>query len=377
MKIAVIGLGSSGSMALWHLSGTPGVEVVGYEQFGIGHPHGGFSGESRLFRTAYHEGAKYVPLLLRARELWLELGAVSGRKLFHDLGVLSVGRESDATFQRVLESVRRHDLPHERLTADQLRSAYPAFDVAEDEAGVMDTLGGALSPELGVLSAIEQAQLRGATVRDHEQITALEQLESGVRVVSQSGTEDFDRVVVTAGSWASYLRPELADLTEVRKIVLTWFVPQDASEFVPGTLPCFIRDRGDFHVFGAPILDGYSAKISSDVNGPAGAARPEEIELRVAPGQLSAFGSQVQGLFPGVWSEPVRYSVHHDSYTSDKTPIIDRVGDVVTVAGLSGHGFKLAPAFGELAAQLAVTGSAPLWHQDFSIAAHEPLNVSA
>lgn len=376
MRIAVVGLGSAGSMALWQLSQVPGVEAVGYEQFGIGHAHGSFSGESRLFRTAYHEGAKYVPLLMRARELWAELGAASGRELFRNTGVLSVGRETDATFQRLIDSVERHDLPHERLDVARLRADYPALDFADDEAGLIDALGGALTPEMAVLSAIEQARLHGAVTHEHEPITAIEPRDSGVRITAKSGTADFDRVIVTAGSWADHLNPELAELTEVRKIVLTWFVPQDAAQFAVGTMPCFIRDRGDFHVFGAPMLDGYSIKISSDVGGVMTEDRPEQINLRIDSNELSAFGAQVQQLFPSIWPEPVRYSVHHDSYTADKTPIFDRRGDVVTVAGLSGHGFKLAPAYGELAAQLAVRGEGALWHPDFAMAAHGPVHAA-
>ena len=53
-RIAVIGLGTTGSMTAWHLSRLPGVEVLGFEQFGLGHSYGAFTGESRLFRTAYH-----------------------------------------------------------------------------------------------------------------------------------------------------------------------------------------------------------------------------------------------------------------------------------------------------------------------------------
>lgn len=60
MKVGVIGLGAIGSMALWQLA-KRGVDVTGFEQFGIGHDRSGVGGESRLFRVAYKEGAQYVP----------------------------------------------------------------------------------------------------------------------------------------------------------------------------------------------------------------------------------------------------------------------------------------------------------------------------
>lgn len=374
MKVAVVGLGSTGSMALWLVSRMPGVTAVGFEQFGIGHPHGGYSGESRLFRTVYHEGEKYIPLLARARTLWSKLERASGRRIFHDYGVLTVGREADAAFARLRESARTHRLAHERLGTAALRARYPQLDIADDEVGLLDVGGGALRPELGVISAIEAARREGAAVREHEAVGAIVQTGHGVDLITASGSQHFDRVIVTAGSWSKLLVPEIADLTETRRIVLTWFVPRDAGAYSPEALPCFIRDRDGFHVFGAPIVDGYSAKISRDVEGPLDVDRPENMSLRVEPEDLSAFGARVQRLFPGVLPEPVRYSAHHDSFTSDKTPIIDSRRDVIVVAGLSGHGFKLAPALGEIAAQLAVDGVAPLRPPDFSIAAHAPVH---
>lgn len=376
MKVAVVGLGSVGSFALWQLAATPGIEAVGFEQFGIGHGYGGYTGESRLFRAAYHEGAKYVPLLRRSRELWLQLSELAGRSLLHPFGVLSVGREQDEPFQRLLDSVRRHELPHERLDAAALRERYPQLHVRDDEAAVLDLQGGALRPELGVLSALEQAQRLGAQVHDHARIHRIETGPDGVRIVGDRESIEVDRLIVTAGSWGGELAPVVRDLVEVRRIVLTWFVPKDPAAFAPERLPCFIRDRDGFHVFGAPVVDGYSAKIAGgDVWGKVVGARPEQTQLRLDAAAVSEFGHRVTELFPGVWPEPVRYSVHHDGYTVDKTPVVDWAGsgNVVVVAGLSGHGFKLAPALGELAVQLATAGGAPLYHPDFAISVHKPI----
>ena len=79
--VAVVGLGAMGSMATWQLA-QAGADVVGFEQYGLAHDRGAIGGESRLFRMAYHEGAEYVPLLRRARELWGELAEATGRPLF-------------------------------------------------------------------------------------------------------------------------------------------------------------------------------------------------------------------------------------------------------------------------------------------------------
>jgi sarcosine oxidase len=68
--VGVIGLGTMGSMAMWQLA-RRGVSVIGFEQFGIGHDRSAAGGETRLFRTAYKEGAQYVPILKEAQRLFL------------------------------------------------------------------------------------------------------------------------------------------------------------------------------------------------------------------------------------------------------------------------------------------------------------------
>ncbi|GAV97286.1 glycine/D-amino acid oxidase [Corynebacterium glutamicum] len=374
MKIAVIGLGSTGSMALWHLSNIPGVEAIGFEQFGISHGYGAFTGESRLFRMAYHEGSTYVPLLKRARALWSSLSEISGRELFHNFGVLSTGKEDEAPFQRLVESVERYELPHERLTAAQMRKRYPGLNFRDEEAGIVDLQGGALRPELAVFSAIEAAQANGAQVRDHQKITSIE--DKGDHVVIQAGEETtiVDRVIVTTGSWTSELVPSIAPLLEVRRLVLTWFLPNNPVDFQPENLPCFIRDRDGFHVFGAPCVDGYSIKIAGlDEWGVPLSAHVEDEDLRLDRDAVSEFGRKTHELFPGVNPEPNRFSVHYDTYTADKSPIIDAVDNVIVLTGGSGHAFKLSPAYGELAAQLAVGNTSPLYSEDFRIASHEPI----
>lgn len=375
LRVAVIGLGATGSMALWQLSQQPGVEVTGFEQFGLGHGYGAFTGESRLFRTAYHEGAKYVPLLLRARDLWQDLESQAGRDLFHPFGTLTVGREDTAPFQRMLGSVAAHRLPHERLTAEELRRRYAGLHFRDDEAGVVDQLGGALRPELSVLSALECSLRNGATIHEHERILDVTDTGAGVTVATDRRELTVDRVIVTAGSWATELVPRIRELVEVRKMVLTWFLPQVGSDFDPVNLPCFIRDRDGFHIFGAPCVDGYSVKIAGmDIWGQPDTARVEDADLRLDRAEVSEFGAKVHELFPGVRPEPSRFSVHFDTYTASRDPIIDRSGNIVVVTGLSGHGFKLATVIGELACELALAGQAPGLHPDFTVAAQSFLN---
>ncbi|MDR7391676.1 MAG: FAD-dependent oxidoreductase, partial [Armatimonadota bacterium] len=68
----VVGLGGAGSSAAYHLARRR-LRVLGLEQFGPGHDRGSSHGRTRITRQAYFEHPHYVPLLLRAYELWQDL----------------------------------------------------------------------------------------------------------------------------------------------------------------------------------------------------------------------------------------------------------------------------------------------------------------
>ena len=72
--VIVIGLGGMGSAAAHHLSAR-GSRVLGLEKFGPVHNRGSSHGGSRITRQSYFEDPAYVPLLLRAYELYEDAGA--------------------------------------------------------------------------------------------------------------------------------------------------------------------------------------------------------------------------------------------------------------------------------------------------------------
>ena len=79
-KLAVIGLGSIGSMALWQASRLSD-SVVGFEAQSPGHARSAVGGDTRLFRMLYRGTPSYYPILERSRRLWAELEAESGQHI--------------------------------------------------------------------------------------------------------------------------------------------------------------------------------------------------------------------------------------------------------------------------------------------------------
>jgi glycine/D-amino acid oxidase-like deaminating enzyme len=78
----VVGLGAMGSSTAYHLA-KRSAKVLGLEAFTPAHEKGSSDGESRIIRQAYFEDPAYVPLVLRAYELWNQLEAESDEELLN------------------------------------------------------------------------------------------------------------------------------------------------------------------------------------------------------------------------------------------------------------------------------------------------------
>src|SRR5919199_5783138 len=114
-------MGSSASFQL----ARRGQRVLGLEAFEAGHTFGSSHGESRIIRLAYYEHPSYVPLLRRAYALWEATQAEVGRELLRLTGGLFIGRADSPLVEGSLLSARTHRLPHELLSADQIRARFP------------------------------------------------------------------------------------------------------------------------------------------------------------------------------------------------------------------------------------------------------------
>ena len=357
--VLVIGAGSVGSMALWQLSKREGVDVVGIEQYGRVHSHGSYAGESRVFRTAVHEGGTYVPMIRRSRELWRELERESGRAIYSEVGALSIAQEGFPDFETALGTVHEFDLQHRLLDTDELRAEFPQHRVHDGDVGLLDAHGGGLRPEVAVMSALDLAERNGARLFCNTTVIDVEERPNGVVVRTTQGAWLARTVIVASGSWSTRLFPDLNRLLRLQVLGLTWFMPRRPELFAPERFPVFLRDAGPVHFFGAPSFDGYAFKACTNPEWPV-FRDVAEVPRAHTREELIRIGQRAAELFVDVNPEPVRESVHHCAYTPDRLPVVDASasGRIITVTGLSGHGFKFSPRLGEWAAALA-TGATP------------------
>ena len=377
----VIGLGSIGSMALWQLSQQPALTIIGVDAHPQVNLRSSYAGESRLFRTAVKEGPVFNDHANASIDLWRALEASSNRPILEQCGALSIGPADFEAMRTTREVVKRYNLPHEMLTAEELHSRFPQFSQDPDDAGILDTRGGVLRPEVAVTAAHTVAEEHGAQLYFDTRVTDLQSDADGVKVYTDAGTFAAGQVIVTIGSWTTQLLPQLSAYVEVRPIGLTWAMPRSIEQFQPEVFPVFMRDRvaadgSVTHWFGAPTLDGSSIKIGTYPEPWVSPISPDDRPADYTPEQLSYVGSLVAECIPDLIASPVRHSVHHDSYASNQIPIFDHIDTddrIIYATGMHGNAFKFAPSYGKMLADMTTTGSSDLWRDEFSLSAHETL----
>jgi glycine/D-amino acid oxidase-like deaminating enzyme len=188
-----------------------------------------------------------------------------------------------------------------------------------------------------------------------------------------------DRVLVTAGAYLPALLPGfLPRRLKVLRRVLAWTRPDPREVARLAAMPVWgvFAPEGFFYGFphGREGVEGF--KLACHV--PAGAAveegvDPERVERTVHAGDLAPLTEFLTRYLPAARGEFVRAAVCLYTCTPSSDFVIDHVqGDrrVWVAGGFSGHGFKFAPALGELLAEAVETGDAPAPLRVFARARH-------
>lgn len=356
----VLGLGGMGSAALLHLADR-GRRVLGLEQFGPAHARGSSHGESRIIRKAYFEDPAYVPLILRSYELWADLERRTGRSLFLRTGGLMAGHAGCAVVEGSARSAREHNLPHEWLSAADLRRRFPVARPRDDEVGLLEPDAGILFPEECVLAHVQAAVAAGAEARFGTRVAGWSVAPDGaVEVTTDRGVETADTLVICAGPWLGAVAADLGLPLRVERQVMYWFRPAaDPAAFRSDRFPIFILERrGELPSYGFPALRGGDLKIGFHHGGAT--VTPETVDRVVAPAEIAAMRQSLAGWLPDAAGECTRAVVCLYTNTPDENFVIGLHPDrpsVVLAGGFSGHGFKFCPTVGEILADLATTGA--------------------
>lgn len=376
-RTIVVGGGTMGLAAAWALA-RRGAKVMVLERFSHVHERGSHSGFTRIIRESYHEGAGYVPLVRRADLLWRELGERAGEALLVRTGMFECGPPGDPGYEATLSACREAAVEHELLAAEAARRRFP-FVVPDGWSGVYTPSAGYLrvGPCLDALR--REAMSFGADFRYGARVRELA-LGDRARVLLDDGEVlPADRVVVAAGAYLPELLPGFLPgrLTVLRR-VLAWTRPGPGEASRLAGLPVWGVFAPEGFFYGFPHADegarGFKLACHVPVDGEVG-VDPETVDRSVHPADLTPLAEFLERYLPAARGDFVHAAICFYTCTPSWDFVIDHVpGDsrAWIAGGFSGHGFKFAPAIGELLAEAIVSGEAPTALRPFARARHLP-----
>ena len=354
--VIVVGLGGMGSAAAYHLAAR-GRRVLGLERHQPAHDQGSSHGGSRIIRQTYFEDPGYVPLLLRAYELWEKLAADARRDVCRLTGGLFIGPPDCQTVAGSLRASRQWDLPHEVLDAAEIAARFPNFTPDPGDVALYEGKAGFARPELTVRAHLELAEKSGATLQFGEPVLNWKQTTAGVHVTTGRGSYSAEQLVVCPGPWAPRLLESLGVPITVERAVMYWLDPVGGISAFENH-PIFIGENGSgSSVYGFPAIDGArgGVKVAFTRNGTP--CTPETIDRAVHEREIDELTERIAELLPALRGTCLRAATCMYSNTPDLNFVIARhphCADVTVACGFSGHGFKFVPVVGEILADLVI-----------------------
>ncbi|MBM3847915.1 MAG: N-methyl-L-tryptophan oxidase [Verrucomicrobia bacterium] len=363
-EVAVIGLGGMGSATVWQLA-RRGTKVIGFEQFDPVHARGSSHGQTRVIRQAYFEHPAYVPLLLRAYELWRETERESGRQLLTLCGGLMMGSEKSEVVSGSIRSARQHGLGHEVLDAGEIRYRWPQFCVPKDHIALFEKEAGVVRAELSVQTHLELAESHGADLLFNQAELRWECKDSGgFRIFTKGQSFEAGRLILTPGPWASRMLPDIGVEFRVERQVLFWFQPTSGvRHFLPGRFPIYIwENAAGLQPYGFPSLDGPrgGVKIAFFRIPDADRCDPDSVDRTHRRSDENLMRQVMREFLPSLEGPLLHSTVCLYTCTPDlhfRMGLHPRVPDLYFAAGFSGHGFKFCSVVGEILADLATKGT--------------------
>ncbi|KAH6794364.1 FAD-dependent oxidoreductase family protein [Perilla frutescens var. hirtella] len=368
--VIVIGAGVMGSATAYQTA-KRGLKTLLLEQFDFLHHRGSSHGESRTIRASYTK-PYYCSMVLQSSPLWEEAEAEVGYKVYFKTNHLDIGPSNCKFFQTAIDSCRKNSIPVRVLDRNEVSEEFSGrFQLPEGWIGVVTPHGGVIKATKAVAMFQTLGVQNGAMLKDNAGVVDIKKDQTTGDIIvytNGSGTFRSRKCVITAGPWTRKLIETARGITlpiqPLETAAYYWKVNEGHEEkfTIESGFPTF-GSHGEAHVFGTPSLE-FPGLIKIPID-EGSACEPEERTWAAQPGLLGALREWIKGRFGGLVDsdEPVITHSCMYSMTPDGDYVIDFLGgefaeDVVVAGGFSGHGFKMAPLVGRVAAELVASGTA-------------------
>ncbi len=259
----VLGLGGLGSAAAYWLSRDAGADVLGLEQFELGHVRGESQDHSRIIRLSYHTPG-YVELAKQAYAAWEALEKESGERVILETGGLDLGpRASAIPLESYSDSMTASGVSFEHLDAAEIMRRWPQFRLTDDIHGAYQERGGIAMAARANAAHQRMAREHGASLRDRTPVAGIRSAGGEIDVEAGGVSYRCRRLAIAAGPWSNgalaHFGLELP--LEITQEQVTYFASPRRRDFLPDRFPVWIW-MDDPCYYGFPVFTGRRRKAS-------------------------------------------------------------------------------------------------------------------
>jgi len=361
LRVGVVGagiFGLSGALALQRR----GHRVTVFDRQGPPAHDAASTDRTKALRFEYGSACPlYVPLVDEARTLYRALDP----SLYVETGVLALAATWDES-RHEWEShnyLVEHGWPVELWEPSRARERFPQFNYDGVAAVTWNPQGGYVRAEAAVRATLRAFREAGGVVVAPMRVTGIEESAEAAEIVVEGGEPfDFDAALVCAGAWFRALGLARDDFVRPTRQAVTYYRPPSdmLARFDPPAFPVWMHDLTESGWYGMPLEDGLLKVARHRPGEPADPDAPRA----VSPEDRAASRAFVARSLPAIhanWYAEDRGCLY--AMTDDGNFVIDSVPGrtrTFVAGGGSGHGFKLGPAVGRLAADMVEQGVPPV-----------------
>lgn len=354
-EFVVVGGGSTGSSIAYYLSRSGGGRVALLERERVGW---GQTGRSTAVVRLHYSTPEITKMALESWKVLKDMDkVVGGPSGFKPVGFLMlVGPEDFEGLKKNVAMQRSIGVNTQVLSPQQLKEIIPEVVIDGLAAAAYEPESGYADPVTTAQTFAYAAERNGAKLFENCSVQSLRTDGKVIeRIETTSGVFEADFVVNATGVWCNSFFDMLNiefPVQVMKEEIVVWRRPENFRGLHPvvGDLPnnYYMRPLGD--------IQTYMGSINPDMSRAEKHAAAFNLDEKVGIETAERYGEAVARRFPvfghagfaGGW-------VGLYDVTPDWLPVVgfsENYENLFNAVGMSGHGFKLAPAIGMLAADI-------------------------
>jgi len=338
-----------------------GARVTLLDAWGAGHARSSSGGDTRIIRATYGSHAIYTRMARRALERWQAYESQWQAGLLQQTGAVWLVGEDSRFADASAATLAAEGLPFEEVSLRDAARRYPQMAFEGVARVWIEPQAGYLFARRACAHVAARFMAEGGTCRVAAAASPVSMDADGV-LLTDGGVVSADHFVFACGPWLGDLFPDIVgdNVRPTRQEVYYFGTPAGDARFLHGALPVWL-ESGPRFIYGVPAGDGRGFKVADDSPGPV--MDPTSDERVPTVEGITAARAYLATRFPALQDAPLlgaevcQYEATPDShFIIDRHPADARVW---IVGGGAGHGFKMGPVVGDMAAAAVLGEAAP------------------